>query len=326
MKKLSRIAALLAAGALLFGAVGCSDSDDDGGKTGGGVEVTASVAPAIALEEGEDDTYVVTCTVTGDTFSADAKSLGKGDEIPAGYLELTANDSKVTISEVKVSEKFTDTVGKVSIKVTAAAGAKSGTITAKLLKGALTDTTDTVTATSISYTIKVDEGKGPSELTFPLSIKPTTEGSSPAYPTDADLEEYAELVFTSPIAYTVRTKKKFDTGKINTGSGTETVSRWNLGGAFKTSSGGYNCYMKFDSAPSAKMTVKFFNTNADRTLTVVSGTTETAGKVKTTVITDSSGTKIGDLMSETFTVTKGSEVYLGATTNGIWVTEIVWEE
>ena len=80
--------------------------------------------------------------------------------------------------------------------------------------------------------------------------------------------------------------------------------------------------MKFDSAPSAKMTVKFFSGNADRTLTVVSGTTEIAGTVKTTV-TDG---KNGDLMSETFAVTKGSEVYLGATANGIWVAEIVWEE
>ena len=157
MKKITRIAALLAAGALLFGAVGCSD-DDDGGETGG-VEVKASVTPAIALEEGTNSTYVITCTVTGDTFSADAKSLNKDDVIPAGYLELTASDSKVTISEVKVSEKFTDTVGKVSIKVTAADGAKSGTITAKLLKGTLTDTTDTVTATGISYTIKGDESQ-----------------------------------------------------------------------------------------------------------------------------------------------------------------------
>ena len=158
MKKLSRIAALLAAGALLFGAVGCSDSDDDGGDAGGGVEVTASVAPAIELEEGKSGTYVVTCTVIGDTFSAEAKSLDKGDEIPDSYLNLTASDSKVVISEVKVSEKFTDTVGKVSIKVAAAVGAKSGTITAKLLNGTLTDTTDTVTATSISYTIKDDNG------------------------------------------------------------------------------------------------------------------------------------------------------------------------
>ena len=157
MKKLSRIAALLAAGALLFGAAGCSD-DDDGGETGG-VEVKASVTPAIELEEGGDGTYVVTCTVTGDTFSAEAKLLDAGATIPATYLKLTASDSNVTISEVKVSEKFTDTVGKVSIKVTAADGAKSGTIKAELLKGTLTNTTDTVTA-SIGYKIKGDESEG----------------------------------------------------------------------------------------------------------------------------------------------------------------------
>ena len=157
MKKITRIAALLAAGALLFGAVGCSGDDDGDEKDG--VKVTASVEPAIELEEGKDGTYVVTCTVTGDTFSANAKGLEVNEPIPADYLKLTASDSKVTISEVKVSEKFTDTVGKVSIKVAAADGAKSGTIKAELLKGTLTDTTDTVTATPISYTIKGDEGQ-----------------------------------------------------------------------------------------------------------------------------------------------------------------------
>ena len=167
-------------------------------------------------------------------------------------------------------------------------------------------------------------GGGSVELTFPLSIKPTQDGSTPEYPSadGSDLSSATQFVFTSPIAYTVCTKKKFDTGKINTGSGTETVSRWNLGGGLKTNDGKYNQYMKFDSAPSAKMTVTFFNTNVDRTLTVVSGTTETVGTVKTT---KTDGTN-GDLMSETFTVTKGSEVYLGATASGIWVTEIVWEE
>ena len=157
MKKITRIAALLAAGALLFGAAGCS-SDDDGDEKDG-VKVTASVETAIELEKGTNGTYVVTCTVTGDTFSANAKGLEVDAPIPADYLKLTASDSKVTISEVKVSEKFTDTVGKVSIKVAAADGAKSGTIKAELLKGTLTNTTDTVTATSISYTIKGDEGQ-----------------------------------------------------------------------------------------------------------------------------------------------------------------------
>ena len=90
----------------------------------------------------------------------------------------------------------------------------------------------------------------------------------------------------------------------------------------KTADGKYNCYMKFDSAPTSKMTVKFFNTNTDRTVTVVSGTTETVGTVKTTKTDESNG----DLMSETFTVTKGAEIHLGATANGIWVAEIIWEE
>ena len=160
MKKLSRIAALLAAGALLFGAVGCSDSDDDGG-----VGVTATVGSKIELEEGKGGTYVVTFSVTGDTFSDGTQSLGVNAPIPDGYLKLTAGD-KVTISEVKVSEKFTDTVGKVSIKVTAAVGATDGTITAELLKGTLKNTTDTVTATPISYTIKGDKSEGDEPVTY----------------------------------------------------------------------------------------------------------------------------------------------------------------
>lgn len=129
-------------------------------------------------------------------------------------------------------------------------------------------------------------------------------------------------MFTSPVSYTVATKKKFDTGTYNLSGTATTANRWNLGGALKSSTGSYNCYMKFDSAPSTKLTVKFFNTNADRTVTVVSGSTGTVGNIKTT---KTDGTN-GDLMSETFTVTKGSEVYLGATASGIWVAEIIWEE
>lgn len=187
------------------------------------------------------------------------------------------------------------------------------------------DTTgDSSTTTPTGDSTDGNGGSVEQTVTFPLSITPTTEGSTPAYPTDADTSSITQYSFTSPVAYTVATKKKFDTGKYLTSStdteGT-TANRWNLGGALKTSSGSYNCYMKFDSAPSTKMTVKFFNTNADRTVTVVSGTTATAGTVKTTV-----NNKVGVLCSETFTVTKGSEVYLGATASGIWVSEIIWEE
>ena len=321
MKKLSRIAALLAAGALLFGAVGCSDDDNGGGFVG--VQVNASVAPAITLDEGGTvGAYVVTFSVIGDTFSDDIKSINVAVPTIREYLKLTASDTNVIIGDVTVNARFNDTEGKVNIKVAALDGAKSGTIKVELLEGMLKNTTGTVTATPlISYTIKGDEDKGPSGLNFPLSMKPTTEGSTPAYPTAADLEKNAEFKFTSPVSYTVCTKKKFDSGKYNTGTDLVTADRWNLGGALE-SSGKYNCYMKFDSAPSEKMTVKFFNTNVDRTITVVSGTDKTVGTVKTT---KTDGTN-GDLMSETFTVTKGSEVYLGATASGIWVAEIVWEE
>ena len=361
MKKLSRIAALLAAGALLFGAAGCSgggsgsgDGDGDGsggGGSGGGGGSTVSentVKGTYTVKDADlaGETLVF---VGGKIYMRMDYSLGEEGESSGGSSapdSTTQSNGKYTLTyesgETAHEPSYTfDKVGgdEFVADFMAAIGAGKTSYTFYLEVGTYAIANGKVTGTIIddedSYPVTAEtddaghlksftgsSGGGESEgpLTFPLSMKPTTEGSTPAYPT-ADLDKNAEFKFTSPVSYTVCTKKKFDSGKYNTGTDLVTADRWNLGGALE-SSGKYNCYMKFDSAPSEKMTVKFFNTNVDRTITVVSGTDKTVGTVKTT---KTDGTN-GDLMSETFTVTKGSEVYLGATASGIWVTEIVWEE
>lgn len=291
MKKLSKIALLAAASAFMLAVFpACGDDEEEGGGNGG--------TPTVKITGGNS----VTVGGTALELTASVENFPEG----VTYDWTSSATDKATV-EPKSDDPSKATVtavaeGTAKITVTATAG-------------------DTVKSDEIEVTIKAEESLKP-ELTFPLSITPTTTGSTPAYPTTADTDKNLPYAFTSPVAYTVCTKKKFDTGKYNTGSETKTADRWNLGGALESSSGSYNCYIKFDSAPSAKMTVKFFNTNADRTITVVSGETKTGGKVKTK---KTDGTN-GDLMTETFTVTKGSEVYLGATASGIWVAEIIWEE
>ena len=99
-----------------------------------------------------------------------------------------------------------------------------------------------------------------------------------------------------------------------------------MGGALLDGSSKFNTGILIDSAPTEKMTVEFFNTNADRTLSVGSSLTSlTAGSVKTSVASIS-GTNVGYLCTETFTVTKGSNVYIGATASGIWISKITFEE
>ncbi|MBD5427217.1 MAG: hypothetical protein HDR38_06695 [Treponema sp.] len=305
MKKLSKIALLAAASAFMLAVFPACGDDDDG----------------------DDDPSVKIVTEQSTTVEVDGTIdlMASVSNFPEGEVTYDWKSDKTDIATVaqnpenKAQARVTAvTAGTAKITVTATVGETEKSADVTVTVTAKGSNPDPATPTNPD---EGDEGK-PAEITFPLSIKPTTEGSTPAYPTDADISSNSPFVFTSPVSYTVCTKKKFDTGKYNTGSEIKTESRWNLGGALKSSSGSYNCYMKFDSAPSAKMTVKFFNTNADRTITVISGEAETVGTVKTT---KSDGTN-GDLMSETFTVTKGSEVYLGATANGIWVAEIIWEE
>lgn len=148
MKKLSKLAALLAATALLFGAIGCSNDDDDEPK------ITASDTKIELDADGTESEFTVTFTVSGDTFSDLTKSLSADATIPAENLALIPSDDKVTVSEVKTAAAITDTEAKVSFKLKAAEGAKSGTIKAEIKAGTLTN--NSTPSTTFGYTIKGD--------------------------------------------------------------------------------------------------------------------------------------------------------------------------
>ena len=116
VKKLSRIAALLAAGALLLGAIGCSDGGSSGG---GGPSFTAQTAnfdaAVLAKEKGYEGVTFVSEDVT---FS------------PEGIAEVTAVDgTTITVKSVRAGtttmtinvsgEDFTDVPVEIKIKVAA---------------------------------------------------------------------------------------------------------------------------------------------------------------------------------------------------------------
>lgn len=121
MKKLSKLAALLAATALLFGAIGCSNDDDDGNETEqpGGGDGTGGDNTGSSGDQGSDYTGAATTDswnfvsnetvsgiVTGGTntgasdgvtFSlSDAKDV-KGSD---GNLMLTLQSAKVTVGSM----------------------------------------------------------------------------------------------------------------------------------------------------------------------------------------------------------------------------------
>ena len=154
MKKLAKLAALLAAGALALGFAACSGDDDNDPPKKPEVTATATLTgSASMLKIGEARDVKATLTVDGDTFiDGDIKSS----------IELTAGTG--VTATVKTAEKSADKKSaELTISVTAAAGAQAGAITAKIKADALTDTSEPVTADgSIAY--QIDDGKPYAEL------------------------------------------------------------------------------------------------------------------------------------------------------------------
>ena len=148
MKKLAKLAALLAAGALALGFAACSGDDDNDPPKKPEVTATATLTGSAGmLKIGEPEDVKAKLTVDGDTFiDGDIKS----------GIELTAG-AGVTAT-VKTAEKSADKKSaELTISVTAAEGAQAGAITAKIKADVLTDTSEPVTADgSIAY--KIDDG------------------------------------------------------------------------------------------------------------------------------------------------------------------------
>ena len=148
MKKLAKLAALLAAGALALGFAACSGDDDNDPPKKPEVTATATLTGSAGmLKIGEPEDVKAKLTVDGDTFiDGDIKSS----------IELTAG-AGVTAT-VKTAEKSADKKSaELTISVRAAEGAQDGAITAKIKADALTDTSEPVTAAG-SITYQIDDG------------------------------------------------------------------------------------------------------------------------------------------------------------------------
>ena len=149
MKKLAKLAALLAAGALVFGFAACSDDGDDDDDDTPPVTATLT-ADGIELEA----TVTATLTLANDVFSEVVKNAGDLD----GLIEADTGEKAEVIS-VTLEEQLTEAnVARIAIKVAAAEGAvvgDSGTITVRVTGAALANTSETVTAEGgIAYTVK----------------------------------------------------------------------------------------------------------------------------------------------------------------------------
>ena len=154
MKKLAKLAALLAAGALALGFAACSGDDDNDPPKKPEVTATATLTGSAGmLKIGEPEDVKAKLTVDGDTFiDGDIKSS----------IELTAG-AGVTATVTDAEKSADKKSAELTISVTAAAGAQAGAITAKIKADALTDTSEPVTAAgSIDY--QIDDGTPYAEL------------------------------------------------------------------------------------------------------------------------------------------------------------------
>ena len=177
MKKLAKLAALLAAGALVFGFAACS-GDDDNDPPMWPPKVTATLeaesSSPVELVAGVTDGTPVRATLTlaNDVFSEAVKSADDLD----GLIEADAGEKAKVIS-VTLEEQLTDaSVAKIVIEIAAAEGAvvgDSGTITVRVTGAALANTSEAVTAEGgIAYTV-VNLPEGPHPVKE-VSVTPQT--------------------------------------------------------------------------------------------------------------------------------------------------------
>lgn len=164
MKKLSRIAALLAAGAALLmvgaGFVSCSEDD---GEEDNSPKLTISADTAVSVEAGEAIDVVITAALKNDSFNG---PIGKGDDLD-GFV--TVIPSSLTSFEdnllIEADEAIADgaTSAKVRLTVTTSSEAVSGTIKVTI-DGAALKSGKALTSNSLSYTIAGENGGGDSEV------------------------------------------------------------------------------------------------------------------------------------------------------------------
>ena len=115
VKKLSRIAALLAAGALLLGAIGCSDGGSSGG---GGPSFTSRTADFNAADLAKEKGYEGVTSVS-DEVTFDPEEIATAT-VAGTTITVTSVKAGTTTMTIKVSgEDFTDKPVEIKIKVAA---------------------------------------------------------------------------------------------------------------------------------------------------------------------------------------------------------------
>lgn len=135
------------------------------------VTLTGDNVPAdgVSLATGEEKTGNATLTVANGTFSDAVKALNAGEAIPDTILTLNAG-GKVTISNVKVATKATDTTMEITLTVTAGNETGEGAIKATLKAGALKDYDNAITVGGgIAYTVKTPDSGEENNTAFTLT-------------------------------------------------------------------------------------------------------------------------------------------------------------
>ena len=226
MKKLAKLAALLAAGALAFGFAACS-GDDDNDPPMWPPEVTATLAAEsnspVELVAGVTDGTPVSATLTlaNDVFS---EAVTSADDLD-GLIEADAGENAEVIS-VTLEEQLTEAnVAKIVIEIAAAEGAvvgDSGTITVRVTGAVLANTSEAVTAEGgIAYTV-VNLPEGPHPVTD-VSVTPQT----------ASIKVGEEKQLTANVVPVYADNKKVTWSSDNEGVATVDATTGNVKGVAK---------------------------------------------------------------------------------------------
>lgn len=116
VKKISRIAALLAAGALLFGAIGCSD----GGSSGGGGPSFTSQPKAFDVAVLAEEKGYEGVTSVSDEVTFSPEGIAEVTAVDGTTITVTSVKAGTTTMTIKVSgEGFDDESVEITIKVAA---------------------------------------------------------------------------------------------------------------------------------------------------------------------------------------------------------------
>lgn len=198
MKKISRIAALLAATALLFGAIGCSDDDEEPTPAAPAAPVDTVSPASFELTSGAEAvakpfTLTLGTTQINEAGLAALKKVELSEQNEINAI-VKQSGSDITVSKVALTEDATATTLKLSLTMasSAAAGTK-GTLTLTLSKDYTENGKDVMG--TLNYEIKANTTITPGE-----DDDPNTPASAKTYDfatwSEADLATFGDGQYT----------------------------------------------------------------------------------------------------------------------------------